>query len=221
MNKRLVIAAQLLAALLCAQTARAENSVFAYPQNATELTTTLLAQPVKAMANVQVLRGKFVLRKFLSDIPAPLEANGEFVFIRDTGLYWNTLQPFASVFVLTSKAMTQRDEGGKALTVDAREQPAVHAAAQIFVALFAVDVVALNADFNLFGMKTDKGWQLGLRPKNAALNAVFTEAIVSGAGQVEQVELRDAQGDRTVIQIHDGTLLGRAPTAAERALFAP
>jgi outer membrane lipoprotein-sorting protein len=179
----------------------------------------LLAQPAKEIANTQVLRGRFLHRKFLSEIPAPLEATGEFVFIRGQGLYWHTIKPFESVFVLTPQGMTQQDEGGKSFKMDAAEQPGVRAAAQIFMALFSVDLKALDNDFHLFGAPAGSGWQLGLRPKNAAMSQVFTEAVVSGAAQVQQVELHDAHGDRTVIQLLDPQLLTRPPTAQERALL--
>jgi hypothetical protein len=195
------------------------TTVFDHPKSAEELAKTLLAQPAKEIANTQVLRGRFVHRKYLTEIPTPLEATGEFMFLREQGLYWHTLKPFESVFVLTPQSMTQQDEGGKSFKMDAAEQPAVRAAAQIFMALFAVDLKALDRDFRLFGMASGAGWRLGLRPKSNAMSSVFSEAIVSGASQVEQVELRDAHGDRTVIQLLDPQLLSRPPTPAERALL--
>jgi len=198
----------------------ADAELFAQPKTADQLVQTLLAQPAKEIARTQVLRGRFLHRKHLAEIPAPLEATGEFVFVRERGLYWHTLKPFDSVFVLTPTAMLQKDEGGKELKMDAATQPAVRAAAEIFMALFAVDLKALDKDFHLFGKPDGAGWLLGLRPKNKAMNAVFTQAIIGGASQVKQVELQDAHGDRTVIQLLDTQLLTRAPTAAELALVA-
>ena len=197
----------------------AEVDVFAHPKSAGELTQTLLAEPARAIAHTQVLRGKFIHRKHLRDIPTPLESSGEFVFLRDAGLYWHTVKPFDSVFVLTPTTMMQRDEGGAALKMNATEQPAVRAAARIFMSLFSVDVKALEGEFQMFGVAVEGGWRLGLRPKNSAMSALFTQAIVSGAAQVREVELQDAYGDRTVIQLHGTELFNRAPTAAERALI--
>ncbi|HTE43362.1 MAG TPA: outer membrane lipoprotein carrier protein LolA [Steroidobacteraceae bacterium] len=200
----------------------AEADVFTHPKTADDLAKNLLAQPAKDIARTQVLRGRFLHRKYLSDIPAPLEAAGEFIFVRQRGLYWHTLRPFDSVFVLTPNAMSQQDEGGKAMKLDAASQPAIRAAAGIFMALFAVDLKALDKDFQMFGQPgaKDGQWLLGLRPKNSALTAVFTEAIISGAAQVRQVELRDGHGDRTVIELQDTELSGRAPTQQELALTA-
>ncbi len=197
----------------------AAPDVFAHEQSADELTKTLLAQPAREIAKTKVLRGKFVHTKYLSDIPAPLEATGELVFLRNRGLYWHTLKPFESTFILTPTAMIQKDEGGAAIKMDAA-QPAVRAAASIFMALFAIDLKALSNEFRLYGVPTSTGWQLGLRPKNSAMSAVFTQAIVSGAAQVREIELQDAHGDRTVIRLLETELLQREPNADERALLA-
>jgi hypothetical protein len=210
----------ILACLTIATSLAEGAAVFDAPKSADQLANGLLAQPAKEIAKTQVLRGRFVHKKFLSEIPAPLESSGEFVFLKGQGLYWHTLKPFESVFVLTPNAMVQQDEQGKAFRMDAQEQPAVRAAAQIFMALFSVDLRALDGDFKLFGIASDGGWQLGLKPKSSTMGAVFTEAIVSGAAQVQKIELHDAHGDRTVIQLVDAELLSRAPTPQEKALLA-
>lgn len=206
-------------ALLVSPARAEDDAVFAHPMSASELATSLLAEPAREVAASQVLRGKFIHRKQLRDIPAPLEAQGEFVFLRGEGLYWHTIKPFDSVFVLTPSAMVQQDEGGAALTLNAGDQPAVRAAASIFMALFAVDVKALETEFQMFGMPDANGWRLGLRPKNAAMSAIFTQAVVVGDKQVREVRLQDSYGDRTSILLQSTVLLSRTPTEEERALL--
>jgi outer membrane lipoprotein-sorting protein len=221
--KRAMWLLSVLSSLLLPATALADPDVFLHPKSAEELAKTLLARPAQEVSQTRVLRGRFLHRKHLSDIPAPLESGGEFLFVRDRGLYWHTQKPFDSVFVLTPDAMLQQDDGGKALKMDAKSQPAVRAAAAIFLALFAVDLKALDKDFRMFGQPVagqEGAWVLGLRPKSAAINSIFTQAIVSGAAQVREVELQDAHGDRTVIRLLDARLLQRAPSAEELALFA-
>lgn len=224
MNKSPTIAGLICwTSMLSGAASAQDDAVFSHPKSASELAASLLAEPARAIAATKVLRGKFVHTKHLRDIPAPLQASGEFVFLRDAGLHWRTVKPFESVFVLTPESMVQQDEGGAALTMNANEQPAVRAAARIFMALFAVDVNALESEFLMFGMPDVEvgasGWRLGLRPKNAAMGAVFTQAVVIGDSQVREVRLHDAYGDRTVIQLRDTELLVRAPTAQERALL--
>lgn len=204
--------------LLIGSAKAASPDVFANEKSAHELAATLLVQPIKNIAPAKVLRGKFVHKKYLSDIPAPLESGGELLFLRDKGLYWHTRKPFESVFVLTPTEAFQRDEGGVAIKVDAA-QPAVRAAAGIFMALFSIDLKSLNQDFRLYGVPTPSGWQMGLKPKRAAMAAVFAQAIISGAAQVQEIELTDSRGDRTVIRLSEVELLQREATVAERALL--
>ena len=180
-----------------------------------------LALPAAKLTRAQVLRGRFTHSKFLSEIPRPLVATGEFVFVRDLGVYWHTQQPFDSIVVLTGTGLEQREGGEPALRVNADEQPAVRVIANIFMALFTLDVGILARDFDLYGGKVPGGWKVGLKPRNRAMASVFAQATVAGKDDVEQVVLTDARGDRTVIDLTGITYADAAPTADVRALFAP
>jgi hypothetical protein len=180
-----------------------------------------LSLPAAKLARAQVLRGRFTHSKFLSEIPRPLVATGEFVFVRDLGVYWHTLEPFDSVVVLTGDGLEQRDGGEPALRVNAGEQPAVRVIADIFMALFTLDVGILARDFDLYGGKAPGGWIVGLKPRNRAMAGVFSQATVTGKDDVEQVVLTDARGDRTVIDLTGIGYANDPPAADIRALFAP
>ena len=56
-----------------------------------------LSRPAAKLAKAQVLEGEFRHSRHLSEIPRPLIATGEFIFVRDLGVYWHTQQPFDSV----------------------------------------------------------------------------------------------------------------------------
>jgi hypothetical protein len=180
-----------------------------------------LSLPAAKLAKAQVLRGRFTHSRHLSEIPRPLVATGEFVFARDLGVYWHTLQPFDSVVVLTGAGLEQRDGGEAALRVSADEQPAVRVIANIFMALFTLDVGILARDFDLYGGKVPGGWTVGLKPRNRTMASVFAQATVTGKDDVEQVVLTDARGDRTVIDLTGITYVDVPPGADVRALFAP
>lgn len=180
-----------------------------------------LSLPAAKLAKAQVLRGRFTHSKHLSEIPRPLVATGEFVFVRDLGVYWHTQQPFDSVVVLTGAGLVQRDGGEPALRVNADEQPAVRVIANIFMALFTLDVGILARDFDLYGGKAGEGWSVGLKPRNRAMAGVFAQATVTGRDDVQQVVLTDARGDHTVIDLAAITYADDPPGADLRALFGP
>jgi hypothetical protein len=206
--------------LLCgfACSAACAEDVFEHPQTATQLLQGPLAQPAASLRDAQVLRGKFVYRKYLKEIPQPLISRGEFVFVKGQGIDWHTREPFDSDFVLTANGMKQIDAGKTTVQMNASEQPAVRVVAHIFLSLLSLDVNSLQSSFNLFGMQQGKQWQVGLRPTVTAIAAVFRDAIVSGATQVEGLVLHDANGDRTEISFAE-TQYAATPSAQELQLF--
>lgn len=198
----------------------AADSVFAHPTSGRALLETTLAGPAQVLARARVLKGTFTHARHLSEMPRPLAASGEFVFARDLGVWWRTTSPFESVLVLTDEGIVQRDEGVESLRLSAAEQPAVRLLASIFLALFTLDVRALEANFDLHGKSHGERWLVGLKPRSSAIANVFDRATLSGAQQVEQIVLTDARGDRTVIELHGVEASDAPPDAAVRALFA-
>jgi hypothetical protein len=214
-----VRAALLWIGLAFATFAHAQVDPFDHPTTGSALLNTTLTAPAKTLADAKVLKGRFVHRKYLSEIPQPLTATGEFTYARGLGVYWHTVQPFDSVFLLTQRGIVQRDEGAETMRLSAQEQPAVRVIADVFLALFTLDVSSLSATFDLYGKSQAQRWIVGLRPKSAAIGSVFKQATITGAHDVEQVVLVDARGDRTVIDLKDIQYSAAPPGADVQALF--
>jgi len=216
MSARLVV---LFCASLFACLASAQVNPFDHPTTGKALLETTLALPARTLADAKVLTGTFTHQKHLEEIPRPLLANGEFTYARGLGVYWRTLRPFDSVFLLTPSGIVQRDEGTETIRMSAQEQPAVRVIADIFLALFTLDVTSLSATFDLFGKSQGERWIVGLKPKSATIGSVFTQATITGARHVEQVVLTDAHGDRTVIDLASIHYSSDAPSTAVLELF--
>jgi outer membrane lipoprotein carrier protein LolA len=229
MKRRFIIAcaaahlatASLASTRLAAAASGVPADPFAHPVTDDAQLRAALARPAAKLAKAQVLTGRFRHARHLSEIPRPLIATGEFTFVRDLGVYWHTQQPFDSVVVLTSAGLVQSDGGAKPMRLGAEAQPAVRVIANIFMALFTLDVPLLTRDFTVYGGKHEDGWIIGLRPRNANIAGVFAQATVAGSEDVEQVVLTDARGDRTVIDLSAVTYSNDPPGAGVRALFAP
>jgi hypothetical protein len=199
--------------------AHAQVDPFQHPTSGAALLNSTLSVPAKTLANAKVLTGQFVHQKFLSEVPQPLVAHGEFTYARGLGVYWHTQQPFDSVFVLTQSGIVQRDEGKETMRLSAQDQPAVRVIADIFLALFTLDVTSLSSSFDLFGKSQGERWIVGLRPKSATIGSVFSQATITGAKDVEQVVLVDAHGDRTIIDLKNTQYSNTAPTPNVVQLF--
>jgi hypothetical protein len=201
---------------------RADEAVSDHPVSGRALLDTILVQPSRSLANAKVLQGRFTHRKYLPEIPQPLTAQGDFAVGRELGVYWHTQTPFDSVFLLTQQGMIQRDEGKETLRVASQDQPGVRVIADIFLALFTLDVATLSSSFDLYGQISKQPqtsqWTVGLKPKSNAAASLFKHAIISGDKDVRQVVLADKHGDRTVIDLQ-AIVHSSEITPAVRELF--
>jgi hypothetical protein len=205
--------------MLLAGVAHAQPAdVFVHPLTSVQ-TSALLGPAARSLTTATGLSGRFEQRKYLRELPQPLVSTGEFLFARDIGVWWHTQTPFDSVFILTREGARSRDEGGTVTRIGTADQPGVTVATRIFFALFALDFDVLSKDFDIYGTPRDDGWQIGLRPKSAAMSAVFREAVIDGARYAHKIELRDAQGDRTEILLPEVNVLTKGLTPADRQRF--
>jgi len=204
---------------VCALTMLAARAdVFDRPTTADALLAGPLAAPAKQIADAQSIRGRFVFKRYLADIPKPLESSGEYVVLKGIGIDWHTLAPFDSESIVSGNGVTQIDEGAARRT-DA-DAPAMQAVIRMLSALLSLDVAALSSTFELFGgTAADGRWQIGLRPRAQDLATFVREATIAGAAQIDAVSLRDANGDRTEIEFHDVAYDAAPPSPAERARF--
>ncbi|MGH8506291.1 MAG: outer membrane lipoprotein carrier protein LolA [Stenotrophobium sp.] len=207
----------LLSLLLCQAAYAATPAVFDHPATPAQLRVIITAAE-QELAHSPVLRGQFTQIKTLQEIPAPLKSTGRFIISRAQGIYWHTLTPFDSEFILTPTQMLQVDSGKVMVRIDAATQPGLKIVGDVFFSIFNLDPAALASNFTLYGMPAGKGWTMGLRPLNSALAGVLTQAVITGDKRVSAVELLDAHGDRTAITL-ENTTSSAALTPQEAALF--
>lgn len=201
----IALAGVLLAAPLAAE-------VFDHPATPAQAQAIVRAA-MPALEDTEVLRGQFTQRRHLLEIPRPLESHGEFLLVRGQGVWWHARTPLDAALVLTP-AGVRRD-------ATAAVQPGTALVAEIFFALFALDIDTLARSFELFATQAGPDWQLGLRPRDAALGTWFRQASVRGAAQVQQVTLDEATGDRLEIDLSVTPGSAASLTPAERAHFGP
>ena len=177
-----------------------------------------LAEVRAQLADAQVTEGRFVQQRQLAELPEPLRSSGEFLFARGLGVHWHTLKPFEAEFLLTPTAMALSGETRPATRIDLSNQPGLRLVSELFLAMFALDLEALEAHFTVTVEPARKGWALALEPRDAAMTAIAKRVQVRGTRYVEEVEMVDARGDRTRITL-DVTSASRerpGPTVVER-----
>jgi outer membrane lipoprotein-sorting protein len=154
------------------------------------------------VAQVPVLRGDFEQEKQISGFKNPLRSQGHFLLARDKGVVWTTVKPFPSEVVLTRDRILSRQRDGSTRTeMDARQQPALRSVNLMMFALMSGDVESLSSRFNIQVQAQAKdGWRITLKPKPGALARSFESIVLNGDRYVRQVEIAEANGDRTQLK---------------------
>lgn len=173
------------------------------------------------LAQPAVLRGGFEQRKQLQGFRNPLVSRGNFLLLRDRGVAWDTVEPFASSALLTrERLLTRLPDGSTRVVLDASASPGMAAANSLLMALVAGDVEALGLQFDAEeSLAADGRWTLRLQPREAGLKRVFRRITLHGDRHVREVDIEESGGDRTTIRFLALSDQPATPTAAESARF--
>ncbi|WP_312543446.1 outer membrane lipoprotein carrier protein LolA [Achromobacter mucicolens] len=163
-----------------------------------------------------IVRGQFVQQKFLRSLPQPLTSRGDFTLAAGKGLLWLLRTPIAQDLRINADGIARRDESGawQALpqhTGAGREN-------QLFLSVLAGDTRGLEENFDLALTGEAAGWKLTLTPRSALLKQIFSTIQIDGGALVDRIELRETQGDRSVLQM-TGAVAADALTPEEQRAF--
>ncbi|AGA88174.1 outer membrane lipoprotein carrier protein LolA [Stutzerimonas stutzeri] len=159
-----------------------------------------LPQLAEQLSGPAVIRGDFIQEKHLRALPQPLTSHGQFALSRDHGLLWLLQQPIRQDYRITPQGIARRSENGWQ-AVDPQGGSARQN--QLFLAVLSGDTRALQRDFQLELSGAATAWRLQLTPRGALLRQIFADIEIHGGETVTQIELHEAQGDRTLIRLLD------------------
>lgn len=162
-----------------------------------------------------VVRGHFVQQKFLRSLPQPLTSRGDFTLAAGKGLLWLLRTPIAQDLRINANGISRRDESGawQALpqqTGSGREN-------RLFLSVLAGDTSGLQENFDLALTGQADAWQLLLTPRSALLRQIFDTIQINGGKLVDRIELRETQGDRSVLQMTGAAAADRLTPEEQRA----
>lgn len=164
-----------------------------------------------------VVRGHFVQQKFLRSLPQPLTSRGDFTLAAGRGLLWLLRSPIAQDLRISADGIARRGPDG------AWQALPQHAGAgrenRLFLAVLAGDTRGLRENFDLTLTGAADAWQLVLLPRSALLRQIFENIQINGGKLVDRIELREVQGDRSVLQMIDASA-DDALTPEEQRAFA-
>jgi outer membrane lipoprotein-sorting protein len=147
-----------------------------------------------------VVRGTFTQEKHLRALPQPLVSHGRFVLAQDLGLLWLLQRPLQQDYRITTQGIARRDERGWQPTT---QQGASERQNRLTLALLSGDSATLARDFELALAGDADHWQLTLTPRAMLLKQIFQRIELQGGASVSQIEILEAQGDRTLMRLSD------------------
>lgn len=175
-----------------------------------DLQTQLRATPV--------VHGDFVQQKYLRSLPQPLTSTGHFTLAPNQGLLWQLRAPLQQDLRITPDGMFRRDDSGKwqALPQNAGSGRET----RLFLSVLAGDTRGLQDNFDIALSGAPTAWQLVMTPRSALLKQIFSDIRIDGGQLVDRIELRETQGDRTVMQMKNAQPESRLNEEESRA-FTP
>jgi outer membrane lipoprotein-sorting protein len=158
-------------------------------------------QLMSALAHRRAGRVQFVETKYLAMLERPVESTGELAFTAPDRLEKRTFTPKAENMVIEGDMMTV-ERAGKSYTLPLQNYPEIAAFIESVRATLAGNRDVLERYYKITLGGNAERWTLTLTPVDSRMaKAVQTIRIDGAADRLDRVEIRQADGDRSVMAI--------------------
>lgn len=158
---------------------------------------------LSAFASMPGLEATFIEEKHIALLARPLVSRGTLFFTRPALLLRRLEAPERSEVVINKDVLRVRDRAGEQ-TLDLRARKDIRPFVESLTWILAGERAALERTYtsSFQPESKDAPWQLSLKPKVAPLSHLIAELVIRGRGLfVEQIEVRETSGDKTVTRI--------------------
>jgi hypothetical protein len=159
------------------------------------------------LGQVKTAKGRFVERKTMAMLNAPLESSGTLVYTAPGRLEKYTRLPKPETLVLDQdKLSIEYKDRGQRRTLALQEYPVIWAFVESIRSTLAGDLATLNRFYrpNLTG--SEEQWRLSLKPVDAKIQTVVKEVLIGGSrSRVRTIEVLETEGDRSLMTITEDT----------------
>lgn len=158
-------------------------------------------QLMRSLGQVKSARGRFVERKHLAILDAPLELSGTLVYTAPGRLEKHTLRPKEESLVLERDTLTV-STGGQRRTLVLQDYPVVWAFVESIRSTLAGDLQTLNRFYEVALEGTEAQWHLLLKPSAPKMQSVVSEIRIGGSRNwISTIEILETEGDRSVMTV--------------------
>ena len=160
-------------------------------------------QLMQTFAAVKSSQARFVERKYLAILNAPLESSGTLVYVAPARLEKHTLAPRAESLVLDGEDVTiTSTEPSQRRTLNLQDYPPIRAFVESIRSTLAGDLATLTRFYRVELVGSEHKWRLTLKPSEPEMQEVVREIRISGeSGSINAIEIMETNGDRSVMTI--------------------
>lgn len=162
-----------------------------------------LEELMRSLAQVRSRTARFVERKHVAILNAPLESSGTLVYTAPARLEKHTVAPRAESLVLDGDRLTLEDKGrDRKRTFALPEHPVIRAFVEGVRSTLAGDLATLNRFYQVALESSEHGWRLLLTPREQRIQDFVSEIRISGTrDRIRTIEIVETEGDRSVMTI--------------------
>lgn len=145
---------------------------------------------------------RFVERRHMAMLDAPLVSRGEMTYRAPDWLERRTLSPRPERLLLDKDTLTlERDQ--RRMSMPVSQRPEVEAFVSSIRSTLQGDRAALERHYRVaLQGQPEKRWTLTLEPLQARLRGVVTQILISGSGVVvDRIDYTQSDGDRTEMRL--------------------
>ena len=175
-----------------------------------------VAQLMQSLAQRGAERARFVEKKYIAILDQPLESSGELRYVPPNRMEKRTLKPKPESLVLDGDRI-EIARSDKKYALRLQDYPDIAVFVESLRGTLAGDRAALERTFRLELHGNQERWTLVMLPADARLAAMVLRIDVTGSGdRVRGIEIRQADGDRSVMTVERIASAGSVEKAAPR-----
>ena len=158
---------------------------------------------MRELAQVKTANARFIERRHLAILTAPLESSGTLVYVAPDRLEKHTLRPRPESLVLERNELTvESKERNQRRTLVLQDYPVIWAFVESIRATLAGDLPTLSRFYQVGLDGGERRWRLSLIPSEPRMQDVVSEIRISGdRSWINAIEMIETGGDRSVMTI--------------------
>jgi len=158
---------------------------------------------MRELAQVKTANARFLERRHLGILTAPLESSGTLVYVAPDRLEKHTLRPRPESLVLERNELTvESKERNQRRTLVLQDYPVLWAFVESIRSTLAGDLPTLSRFYHVGLDGGERRWRLTLKPSDPRMQDVVNEIRISGdRNWINAIEIIETSGDRSVMTI--------------------